>query len=168
LEEYIKNGKFRLDLFYRINIFSILIPPLRERKDDIQLLVDYFIHKMNKQSESNVENISQKAIECIEKYDWPGNIRDLENAIQSASILCQESIIQECHLPLRVRGYNKTIENVDSNEKLDKKVERLNSQIEKELILDALGRCNYNRTKAAEKLKISRKTLFNKMKKYQL
>jgi DNA-binding NtrC family response regulator len=168
LEELIKQGKFRLDLFYRLNIFPIIIPPLRERKDDIPLLVDFFIHKFNKQLHLNIENISQQAIGCLEKFNWPGNIRDLENAIQSSAILSKGTSIREEHLPLRIRGYGALDSVTEVKGSLDEKVRKINSQVEKELILDALRSCNYNRTKTAEYLKISRKTLFNKMRQYNI
>ena len=168
LEELIKQGKFRLDLFYRLNIFSIIIPPLRERKEDIPLLVDFFIHKINRQLHLNIENVSQQAIECLIKFNWPGNIRDLENAIQSAAILSQGSSIREEHLPLRIRGYSTLDKSTEIKGGLDEKVKKINTQVEKELILDALRRCNYNRTSTAEFLKISRKTLFNKMRQYNI
>lgn len=168
LEELIKQGKFRLDLFYRLNIFSIVIPPLRERKDDIPLLVDFFIRKFNEQLHLNIQTISQKAMECLMKFNWPGNIRDLENAIQSAAILSQGTSIREEHLPLRVRGYGSLDESTELKGSLDEKVKKINTQVEKELILDALRGCNYNRTNTAEYLKISRKTLFNKMKQYNI
>ena len=168
LEELIKQGKFRLDLFYRLNIFSIIIPPLRERKEDIPLLVDFFIHKINKQLRLNLENVSQQAIESLMKFNWPGNIRDLENAIQSAAILAQGTSIREEHLPLRIRGYSALDKSTEIKGGLDEKVKKINTQVEKELILDALRRCNYNRTSTAEFLKISRKTLFNKMRQYNI
>ncbi|MGV8094248.1 MAG: sigma-54-dependent transcriptional regulator [Mangrovibacterium sp.] len=156
LEGLIKQGKFRLDLFYRLNIFPITIPPLRERKEDIPLLVDFFIHKFNRQLHLNIENVSQQAIECLMKFNWPGNIRDLENAIQSAAILAQGPSIREEHLPLRIRGYSTLDKSTEVKGSLDEKVKKINTQVEKELILDALRRCNYNRTSTAEYLKISR------------
>ncbi len=168
LEELIRQGKFRLDLFYRLNIFSILIPPLRERKDDIPLLVDFFIQKINQQLHLKIENISQQAIACLIKFNWPGNIRDLENAIQSAAILAQGNSIREEHLPLRIRGYGPLDKSTELKGGLDEKVKKINTQVEKELILDALRKCNYNRTETARLLKISRKTLFNKMRQYSI
>lgn len=168
LEELIKQGKFRLDLFYRLNIFTILIPPLRERKEDIPLLVDFFIHKFNSQLQLNIRDVSQKAVESLMRFNWPGNIRDLENAIQSATILARGSSIREEHLPLRIRGYGPLDESTQVKGSLDEKVKKINSQVERELILDALRSNNYNRTKTAEFLKISRKTLFNKMRQYHI
>ncbi|VAW21214.1 Formate hydrogenlyase transcriptional activator [hydrothermal vent metagenome] len=168
MEKRVKQGKFRLDLFYRLNIFSITIPPLRERKDDIPLLAEHFMYKYNRQLGLNVKTISQKAIECLSNFNWPGNIRDLENAIQSAGILSQGDSIREEHLPLRIRGYGSLGHSTEIKGSLDEKVKKFNSQVEKEIILDALRSCNYNRTKTAEYLKISRKTLFNKMRQYNI
>jgi DNA-binding NtrC family response regulator len=169
LENHIKQGKFRLDLMYRLNIFTIDIPPLRERKEDIPLLVEHFIKKYNRLLNLNINNISQKAIDMLESFNWPGNIRDLENAIQSSMILAQGNSILQEHLPMRIRGYQ-GIDQMEQtqNGSLDEKVKLLSSKMEKELILDALRACSYNRTETAKALKISRKTLFNKMKFYKL
>lgn len=157
LEDEVTKGTFRLDLLYRLNVFTVTIPPLRERKEDILLLVDFFIAKHNKALDLSVNSISQAAMEKIKSYDWPGNVRDLENAIQSAMILTPDGIIQTEHLPLRVKGYEHT-----------ESIREINAQTEKELILNTLKKHNYNRTLTAESLNISRKTLFNKMKRYEL
>lgn len=169
LEEHVKLGKFRLDLMYRLNIFTIDIPPLRERKEDIPLLVEHFIKKHNQLLNLNITDISQKAIELLESFNWPGNIRDLENAIQSSMILANGNSVMQEHLPMRIRGYQ-GVDKIEEtkNGSLDEKVKFLSSRMEKELILDALRACSYNRTETAQMLKISRKTLFNKMKLYKL
>lgn len=167
LEEEVKKGNFRLDLLYRLNVFTIQIPPLRERKKDISQLVDFFIQKHNKALNLTVQSITQAAMEKIMAYEWPGNVRDLENAIQSAMILTPDGIIQTEHLPLRVKGY----EQVDTTavvETESSSIREINAQVEKEIILEALKKHNYNRTLTAEALNISRKTLFNKMKRYGL
>ena len=166
LEEEVQKGQFRLDLLYRLNVFTIQIPPLRERKKDTPQLVDFFIQKHNKALRLSIQSITEAAIEKIMTYDWPGNVRDLENAIQSAMILALDGVIQVEHLPLRVRGY----EQVDTSSALGPKssnMREINAQVEKEIILDALRKHNYNRTLTAEALDI-RKTLFNKMKRHGL
>lgn len=168
-EEEVKKGTFRLDLLYRLNIFTISVPPLRERKDDIPLLVEHFIQKYNQQMGLEVKNISQSAITYLQNYDWPGNVRDLENAIQSAMILAKNGVIRLEDLPIRLQGYPEMndaelIENVG----LEGHVRKMCSQIEKEIILKTLESCDHNRTITAETLQISRKTLFNKMKQYRL
>ena len=167
LEEEVDKGSFRLDLFYRLNIFTISLPALRQRKEDIPLLVDYFISKHNQALDLSILNITQAAMEKIEAYDWPGNVRDLENAIQSAMILAPDNVIHSEHLPIRVRGY----EQIEPVKQLDPEtgiLKEVNALAEKELILETLKKCHNNRTLTAEALHISRKTLFNKMKRYEL
>jgi transcriptional regulator with PAS, ATPase and Fis domain len=167
LEEDVSKERFRLDLMYRLNVFTILLPPLRERKDDIPLLVDHFINKHNKAFNLSIRSITQQAMEKMMAYNWPGNVRDLENAIQSAMILSSTPIIQTENLPIRVRGYEQTdpliLPDSDTNP-----VKGANAHAEKELIRETLIKCNNNRTLTAETLQISRKTLFNKMKRYGL
>lgn len=167
LEEEVRKGNFRLDLLYRLNVFTIHIPSLRERKKDIPILVDFFIRKHNLALNLSVQSITQAAIEKIMAYDWPGNVRDLENAVQSAMILTTDNIIQTEHLPLRVKGY----EQIDTSavaETESNSMREINAQVEKEIILETLKKHNYNRTLTAEALNISRKTLFNKMKRYDI
>ncbi len=169
LEERVQKGSFRLDLYYRLNIFPIQIPPLRERKEDIPLFIEYFINRYNSELGLHIKNMSKQAVDQLQNYSWPGNIRDLQNAIQSAMILCREGTITSEFLPMRIKGYpiiDGTKLEFDSG--LDENLKSLNSKLEKELIIEALSKCNYNRTETANLLKISRKTLFNKMKHYNL
>jgi DNA-binding NtrC family response regulator len=169
LAEKVQNESFRLDLLYRLNIFTITIPPLRERKEDIPLLIEHFIKKHNSKLNLNVQNISKQAMEQLTNYDWPGNIRDLENAIQSSMILAHDNLITEEILPMRVSGYPEVEGCFEIGKNgLDEKVKQVNSKVEKEIIINALKKCNNNRTETAKLLKISRKTLFNKMKAYDL
>jgi DNA-binding NtrC family response regulator len=148
LYERVENNTFRLDLFYRINIFVIQLPPLRERREDIPLLTDYFIRKHNQLLHTKVTGCSKKTLNILQTYTWPGNIRDLENAVQSALIVCKTGKILPEHLPVRL--------DFQKNE-ADKKV-----------IAKALEQCKFNKTDTASFLGMSRKTLFNKMKKYGL
>jgi len=169
LEEEVKKGTFRLDLLYRLNIFNIIVPPLRERKQDIPLLAEYFIEKYNKQLGLHIKSISKLAMSYLQDYQWPGNVRDLENAIHSAMILAQDEVIRVENLPLRIRGYPEPLNEADLAEiGLEEQVKQMCSKIEKELILKALEKCHHNRTTTAQFLKISRKTLFNKMRQYEL
>ncbi len=147
LYERVQNNTFRLDLFYRLNVFTVHLPPLREREEDIPLLVDYFIQKHNQALRTKVTGCSREATVALCAYLWPGNIRDLENAIQSAMIIRKVGKIQPDDLPIRL-NYQR--------------------EPECEKIIKALEMCRYNKTDAAKVLRVSRKTLFNKMKKYGL
>jgi transcriptional regulator with PAS, ATPase and Fis domain len=169
LEEQVQKREFRLDLLYRLNIFTLDIPPLRKRREDIPLLTESFIAKYNREFRLNITNISRQALDYLAKYSWPGNVRDLQNAIQSAMILAGTGVLSAEHLPLRLKGYEESADGKTSLDAgLDKNIKIQHSRIEKDLILEALNRCGYNRTETAKLLKISRKTLFNKMKSYGL
>ena len=148
LLERVENHTFRLDLFYRINVFVIQLPALRERSEDIPLLTNHFIRKHNELLRTKVTGCSKEALNILQTYSWPGNIRDLENAVQSALIVCKTGNILPEHLPARLNFQNENTE--------------------KEVLLKALEQCKFNKTDTANYLGISRKTLFNKMKKYGL
>jgi DNA-binding NtrC family response regulator len=165
LEEKVRQGDFRLDLFYRLNVFTIQVPSLRERRDDIPQLVDYFIAKYNSMPGMHVDGITRQAINCLMQYEWPGNIRDLENAVQSAMILSHNGVIDTDQLPMRIKGYPQADLPYETEPGI---IRNTNSAIEKNLIKETLVRYDYNRTLTAEALNISRKTLFNKMRKYGL
>lgn len=166
LEGEVKAGNFRLDLLYRLNVFTLELPPLRDRKEDIPLLTDFFIRKHNEVLSLSVKSITPAAMDRLCAYDWPGNIRDLENAVQSAMILCSDGVIDVPQLPARIKGYEQSDTSIalgDSND-----IREVNAQVEKEIIQETLKKFGGNRTLTAEALNISRKTLFNKMKKYGL
>ena len=167
LDDEVKNGHFRLDLLYRLNVFTLILPPLRERKEDIPLLTNFFIRKYNRTLSLDIQSVSPEAISLLTSYGWPGNVRDLENAIQSSMILCTGGVIRPEHLPDRIKGYElaeaQTVSGSSGNS-----IREINAQMEKELIIEALKKYNFNRTLTAEALNISRKTLFNKMKRYGL
>jgi DNA-binding NtrC family response regulator len=168
LEEKVRQGGFRLDLFYRLNVFTIQVPSLRERRDDIPELVDYFIAKYNGMLGMKVEGITRQAVNKLMQYEWPGNVRDLENAVQSAMILSQHGVIDAAHLPMRIKGYPQSIEAGLLDDAEPNLIKKTSSAVERKLIEDALKRHDYNRTLTANALHISRKTLFNKMRKYGL
>jgi len=167
LQEEVDKGNFRLDLFYRLNIFTIIVPPLRERIQDIPLLAEHFIQKHNKLLGLSVKNISKAAIRFLRDYNWPGNVRDIENAMQSAMILAHDDVILFEDLPLRIRGYPEVPHESEIEKNgLDNYIRQVSSKMEKDYIVRILEKFNNNRTNTAEALKISRKTLFNKMKQY--
>lgn len=158
LEELVKEGKFREDLYYRLNVFNIYIPPLRERVDDIPLLADYFLKKYTSSMNKKITGISQEAMDFMLRYKWPGNVRELENAIERAVVICRTDKIQIEDLPFKVSN------NLLYNELEDKSL----SEVEKRHIALVLKENNWNITKSAEDLKIDRVTLYNKIKKYGL
>jgi len=159
----VEKGSFRRDLFYRLRVLEISIPPLRERKEDIPPLVEHFIKKYNARLGTMVERISSRALDCLVSHSWPGNVRELENVIEGALAFCEEDerVITERHLPQWLaRGQDM---GVPPGSLIDA-VETL----EKEMITQALQECGGNQTRAAEKLGITRRMLQYKMKKYEI
>ena len=155
LLDMVAKGSFREDLYYRLNVINIEMPPLRERKDDIPLLVRFFIRKYSSEFNKSKVSISEKAMEIMLRYAWIGNIRELENVIQRAILMC-DTIIDVQHLPDSMKIAEPT---VDSQSLLKKTLK----EIEKEHILKVLKFVNNNKTKAAEILGIDRKTLRQKL-----
>lgn len=168
----VKEGHFREDLFYRINVVSIKLPSLREKREDIPLLFEHFMHKFNKQFKKSIEHISLEAMELLMKYPWPGNVRELENVLQRAIILCEGNIITNKDIPLYIQFLdqekNSMVESSDFSKSLIETVKDITDEVEKQIILKALDKTNWNRSETAKLLKISRKSLFNKMKRCNL
>ncbi len=162
LEKYLSEEKFREDLYYRLNVFPIHLPPLRERKTDIPALADCFVEKFNKANNKNIRRISTPAIDMLMAYHWPGNIRELENCIERAVLLSSDDVIHSHHLPPTLQ----TAEESGTTFKgaLDDRLNRL----EKELILDALKSANGNITKAAQLLGVTERIMGLRVKKYSI
>ena len=156
LEAKIKEGSFREDLFYRLNVFNIHIPPLRERKEDIPALVSFIISKFEKESSLKCKGIEKEALNILLSYPWPGNIRELENAIQRAMVLTNGEKITAYSLPEKLRS-NYLMAADDTL-----------SSVEKQHIHYILTREKWNMTKSASILGIDRKTLYNKLNKYNI
>jgi DNA-binding NtrC family response regulator len=148
-------GRFRQDLFFRINVYEIKIPPLRHRKEDIPLIADFYVKRFCQTYGRSITGLSESALASMMMYDWPGNVRELINVMERAVITCSESIITTRHLPFNTRA---TEDISDLNLK----------DLEKFYIELALKRTSQNKTRAAELLGISRKTLIDKVKKYKL
>ena len=163
LEKKIKEGAFREDLFYRLNIVSIKIPPLRERKEDILSLVEFFVDKYSKENGKDVVEISREAADVLLKYNYPGNVRELENIIERAVVLSRKDLITVNDLPLGVRGFK------EENREEDKQagtLPELVEALEKKLIFDALKKTNGNQTQAGILLGLTERNLRYKLKKY--
>ncbi|HMN49374.1 MAG TPA: sigma-54 dependent transcriptional regulator [Ignavibacteriaceae bacterium] len=158
LEELVKAGKFREDLYYRLNVFTIIIPPLRERRDDIPLLVNFFIKKFSTVMNKKTKSVSKEAMDFLMNYDWPGNVRELENAIERAMVVGKTDIITVDDLPFHVAGNNFGFDNDDKSL----------SAMERKYILKILNENSWNISKTAQILEIDRVTLYNKINKYNL
>jgi len=162
LQQAIEQGKFREDLYYRLNVMPITIPPLRDKPEDIPLLIEHFLSVFGRKFEKTITKLSQDAMDLLLDYPWPGNVRQLEHAIEHAFIHCTGRTIQIRHLPDDISQKSSIL--VDRILKTEDPIE----EIEKEVILEALKRNNWDREKTAKTLKISRITLWRKMKKHEI
>ncbi|MFO7937540.1 MAG: sigma 54-interacting transcriptional regulator [Kiritimatiellia bacterium] len=158
LTEMVKQGEFREDLYYRINIARLELPPLRERKEDIPVLINRFIDKFNALMRKNIHGIAPEALSLLIAHDWPGNIRELENSIERAFIVCNSDLIGISHLPSelgKTDGYKSAVPEMKSAHRI----------LDVQTIQAALENNNYNRLAAARELGIHKTTLFRKIKK---
>ena len=166
LEELITQGLFRKDLYYRLHVVPILVPPLRKRAEDIPLLVSHFIEKRNPQLNQHISGLSPQAMALIMAHTWPGNVRELENVIQRMMVLAKGEILDVQDLPPPIRGGDEVLREEAKNLKV---ITRKSSGVtEKRIILDALAKTGGNVTLAARALGINRVTLQRKMKTYNL
>ncbi len=162
----VKESRFREDLFYRLNVITVALPPLRDRREDISLLVDHFIARTNAKLGTAIEGASADAMKLLLDYRWPGNVRELENTIERAMVLCDGKRIEADGLPERVRESRDRIRlSLQSGELSIKKTTRI---IEEELIRKALRETRGNRTNAAKILEISHRALLYKIKEYEI
>ena len=167
LPEAISSGQFREDLFYRLNVITMHLPPLRDRREDILLLMEHFIEKFNQIHNRRVSGISDSVAERFLSYRWPGNVRELENVVQRALILTKDTVIGIRDLPEQIAGDPLGGGNSE-NPLLLSAVDGIADQAEKKMIQEALEKVGGHRQKTAELLGISRKTLHNKMRKHGL
>ena len=162
LEEAIIDGSFREDLFYRLNVFTIYLPPLRERKSDILLLAENFVEKYEREHNKHIKRISTPAIDMLTSYHYPGNVRELENTIERAVLVCDGNVIHGHHLPptLQTAEITGTMTQVSLSSSIE--------AFERDLILDALKSTRGNRAKAAKMLDTTERILCYKIKKYEI
>ena len=162
LEKSIEEGTFREDLYYRLNVVPIFMPPLRERKTDILLLADHFVEKYNQKHKKDVRRISTPAIDMLMQYHWPGNVRELENCIERAGLFCTDRVIHSCHLPptLQTGERSGTIPFLSFEDTLN--------NFEGELIIDALKNSRGNMAEAARLLKTTERVISYSIKKLQI
>lgn len=162
LESRVQKDTFRKDLFYRLKVITINIPPLRERLDDVSLLTAHFLKKYCKKNNRNIMRISRPALHKLMYYDWPGNVRELENLIERAVVLCKTNIIEteDLQLPSEKRLFSTDVNGKTFHNMID--------IAERQIISDTLSKVNWDKEKAAELLKISRASLYNKIKKHRI
>ena len=167
LKDMLLKGNFRKDLYYRLSVIMIRLPALRERKEDIPLLIRHFLQKYSVREGKSIGTVAHDAMNILTKYDWPGNVRELENCIERAVVVCNSERIMTRDLPEEIQE--------SSSEKEEKyyipptKVEEMDlHRKEKELILEALRKTGWNKAKAAKLLNIHRRTIYNRIKKYSL
>jgi transcriptional regulator with PAS, ATPase and Fis domain len=161
LEQLVEQGRFRDDLYYRVNVMKLQLPPLRERKDDIPLLVNHFISRFNHLRGKHISCVTDEVLAVLLAHDYPGNVRELENIIEHCFVLCQGEVIEKKHLPA----------SVCSSSSIDKlKTGRITTlkQMEILFIIEALKRNKGNQTAAAKELGINKSTLFRKLKAHDI
>lgn len=161
LFELVKKGEFREDLYHRLNEFSVKVPPLKERQDDLMIFANYFLDQANQELEKDVEGFSNEVILAFQAYHWPGNLRELKNVVKRAVLLSSGDIIEASVLPSEVLSATR-VEQPETSYSLFK------NKNEQEMILDALEKTHGNKSKAAKLLSIDRKTLYNKLKQYDI
>jgi DNA-binding NtrC family response regulator len=160
LKALVTEGRFREDLFYRLDVISITLPPLRQRKEDIPLLVDHFVQHFNQQSDKQIRGVTGRTLRLLLQYDWPGNVRELQNCIERAGVMADGDFIDIAHLRQVLQPGLKTGASREQSSSL--------RQMEKELILDALRQTRGNKTAAAALLGISLRGLHYKLKRLEV
>lgn len=165
LNEMMMKGQFRQDLYYRLNVIPLEVPPLRERKDDIPLLITHFLEKFNKQFNKKIDFIEDEVMRYLQNYSWPGNIRELENLLERAVVLNKTGKLTIKDFPLIMSAQEGNIEVELTTEGA---LTEIVDNYEKQIILKALRENNYNKLRTAEKLGIHRSTFMSKLKKYNI
>jgi len=163
LEKMVQEGTFREDLFYRLNVFTLHLPPLRERKEDIPLLVDYFLQNAPKKVE-----ISSVALQMLMAFSWPGNIRELQNTIESASVIAEDGYIEPAQLPAKITGVFSNSTDPDFKLAVNLPLDERLREIEKSMIIEALRKTGGVQVRATELLGINQRSLWHRIKKHNI
>jgi len=167
LDKETKEGRFRDDLFYRLNVMTIHLPPLRERKDDIPILVDHFLRKYSQKLQKSIDRIEPEVMRLLMNYEWPGNVRELENIIERAIVLAERSTLNTEDIPEELAlGPARTRISIPFLGETDLSIKKVERKVEEELIRRALMRTGGNKTQAAKLLEISHRALLYKIKEY--
>lgn len=168
LDKAVESGKFRKDLFYRINVIRIHLPPLRERREDIPLLVEYFLEQITEKLKKGTRTFSKEAMQALMNYDWPGNIRELQNIMERAVALSRKDLIDLDEIPLPLERFAALTTTPMEDEKRKSFIVTTLAEQEKNAIIEALNKYSGNQTKVAQILGISTTTLWRKIKKYRI
>lgn len=158
LKEKMRLGEFREDLYYRLKVMEVTLPPLRERHEDVPLLVSHFCNVFNRKFRKNIEGVSDEVLSAFLNYSWPGNVRELEHSIEHAFVLCHDSVIALQHIPVEIRQYSTS----------KKSIPQRRTVHAPEDILAVLDKTDWNKAKAARLLGIDRSTLYRKIRRYRL
>ena len=160
----VREGLFREDLYYRLKVFPIHLPPLRERREDIPLLVEHFIRSMNQKTGKNVMHISGEAMRIFMDYSWPGNVRELENAIEHAFVLCNRKQIDISDLPIEIRQPDRAVLCYD----IPSPRKRAGRQLNRDALMELLDECDWNKAEAGRRVGLSRTAIWKYMKKWDI
>ncbi|MCG6894862.1 MAG: sigma 54-interacting transcriptional regulator [Desulfobacteraceae bacterium] len=163
----VREGRFREDLYYRLKVFPILLPPLRKRREDIPLLVSHFLQQMNEKTGKRIRNLSQPAMRMLVDYEWPGNVRELENAIEHAFVLCNRDTVEPLDLPIEIREVRRPVSfaaaPADAVPVFDRR-----KKLAKQELLQWLDACDWNKAEVARQVGISRTAIWKYMKKWEI
>ncbi|TWT38297.1 Transcriptional regulatory protein ZraR [Thalassoglobus neptunius] len=168
LEERVRTGEFRQDLYYRINVISVTQPPLRERIGDIPLLVDHYIKEFNNQTNKSIRGIDESAVQLLQRYQWPGNVRELVNVVERAIVLAKSDTITVADLPEHLRQGHFEVQHGANRLAGSNDLKSALANPERQIIIEALEQNGWNRQETAKLLGINRTTLYKKMKKYKI
>ena len=163
----VQEGHFRDDLYYRLKVFPIVLPPIRKRKDDIPLLTRHFIARQNRKTGKDIKGISQYAMRVFMDHSWPGNVRELENAIEHAFVLCNRDQIEISDLPLEIRQPRDECR-PGAIAGADAKKARIGKDLSKEELMELLETSHWNKAEAARRLGVSRTAVWKYMKKWEI
>ena len=166
LEQRVDDDQFRQDLFYRLHVIGIDLPPLRDRLDDIPLLVDHFLDEQNQRLGTGIEGLSSDAMDTLQNYHWPGNVRELQNCIERGVVISSDKQIDRADLPAAIRTADSPLHSLFNSDELS--IKKLSARLERILIMRALQETDGNRTHAAKLLEISHRALLYKIKDYDI
>jgi transcriptional regulator with PAS, ATPase and Fis domain len=162
LKQLVREGKFREDLFYRLNVITVDLPPLRQRKEDIPLLVAHFAQKYSEENEKPLRRVDNEALRLLVNYSWPGNVRELENVLERAVVLSADTLITPALLPDHIAGRGTAFPVIEH--RADASLFEIVEDCERRIIVDMLEKCNWNQTETAERFRVPLSTLNQKIK----